>query len=231
MTDRPTTPEALLSAAYAEMRVSDAQGTEHEVNSQIPPAFAAALTRTVEREAPMVAVEVGMAFGFSSLAILAGLPEGGELISIDPFHDHYHRIGKTQVERSTRAGAHRLIEEPNFLALPRLLEQGLTIDFAYIDGMHTFDYVALDAFYLDKMLRVGGVLVFNDCGFRSIHKFLKYFGKHRHYAELDVGLARDCRGGNPLITLVRTIEGRSNQDRYFRKLDTWEPEHNEFHRF
>ena len=83
----------------------------------------------------------------------------------------------------------------------------------------------------DKLLRVGGVLAFNDCGFRSIHKFLRFFRQHRHYEELDAGLPADYRGGNPLITLARRIEGRSNQDRYFRKLDRWEGEHNYFRRF
>lgn len=97
--------------------------------------------------------------------------------------------------------------------------------------MHTFDYVALDAFYLDKTLKVGGVLAFNDCGFRSIHKFLKYFRRHRHYKEIEVGLSPDYRGRNPLVTAVRRLEGRSNHDRYFRKLDTWEPEHTYFRNF
>ena len=81
------------------------------------------------------------------------------------------------------------------------------------------------------VLILGGVIGFNDCGFRSIHKFLKFFRSHRHYQELSSGLTADFRGANSAITVLRRLEGRSNQDRYFRKLDAWEPEHNFFRRF
>ncbi len=104
-------------------------------------------------------------------------------------------------------------------------------DLVYIDGMHTFDYVALDAFYAHKLVRAGGIVAFNDCGFRSIHKFLRYFVKHREYEEIDVGLEPDYRGGNALITASRRLTGRSNQDRYFRKKSDWEPPHNFFRTF
>lgn len=231
MTTAPRAPQDLLAEIYATGRAADASGVEREINSQISPAFSRALAGVVTREQPQLVVEVGMACGLSSLSILSALPQGGRLISIDPFHDHYWRLGKTLVERSTRASAHELVEEPDCLALPRLLAEGHQVDLAYIDGMHTFDYVALDAFYLDKMLKVGGVLAFNDCGFRSIHKFLKYFRQHRHYEEIGVGLSPDYRGRNPLVTAVRRLEGRSNHDRYFRKLDSWEPEHTYFRNF
>lgn len=224
-------PESLLAKAYETLKVTDGEGVEREINSQIPVAYARALTELVRKEQPKLVVEVGMACGFSSLAILEGLPEGGKLVSIDPYHGDYHRIGEALVQRSDRAAAHQLVEEPDFFALPKMLERGDVVDLAYIDGMHTFDYVALDAFYLDKLVKVGGIIAFNDCGFRSIHKFLKYFVKHRHYQELDVGLAPDYRGRNPLVTLVRRITGRSSHDRYFRKLDTWEPAHNYFRSF
>jgi predicted O-methyltransferase YrrM len=225
------TPAQLLSQAHASGRVIDAGGVERRVNSEISPRLSDALTRLVAREQPRLVVEVGMACGFSSLAILSALPDGGKLISIDPYHGDYHRIGETLVQRSDRADAHQLVEEPDFLALPKMVEDGLVVDLAYIDGMHTFDYVALDAFYCDKLVRPGGIIAFNDCGFRSIHKFLKYFVRHRHYEEIDVGLEPDYQGRNALVSAWRRIEGRSSSDRYFRKLDSWEPEHNFFRSF
>lgn len=231
MPDAPRPPADLLAEAYARSAVVDGEGVERAINSQIPPAYARALTETVRREQPNLVVEIGMACGFSSLAILSALPENGRLVSVDPYHGDYHRIGETLVCRSTRAASHQLVEEPDYLALPRMVEQGWQVDMAYIDGMHTFDYVALDAFYLDKLLRVGGVLAFNDCGFRSINKFLKYFVNHRHYEEIDVGLTPDYRGRNPLVTAWRRLEKRSSHDRYFRKLDSWEPEHTFFRNF
>jgi len=41
-------------------------------------------------------------------------------------------------------------EDFDFKVLPRLLESGKKIDFAYIDGWHTFDYTLLDWCYIDR---------------------------------------------------------------------------------
>jgi Methyltransferase domain len=49
-----------------------------------------------------------------------------------------------------------------------------TFDFAFVDGMHTFDYVFTDFFYIDKMLPVGGVIVFDDVYYPSIRKLCRY---------------------------------------------------------
>lgn len=217
-------PQSILDAALA--------GEFGELQGNIPRAFATALTAMVRREKPVLCIEVGMAYGISTLAILEGLGEGGHLISIDPFQNSdFGGFGLDLVARTSAAAQHELIEAPDYLALPRLLEEGRRPDFAYIDGMHTFDYVLLDGFFVDKLLPVGGVAAFNDCGFRSIHKYLQFFRRYRQYEELDSGLAADYRGGNPAITALRTLQRRSNQDRYFRKLSEIEPEHNFFRNF
>lgn len=202
------------------------------IDAAIEPRLARALRAEIARSEPKLAIEIGMANGILTLAILAGLPPGGRLISIDPFQDtQWHGAGKELVARCDRAKNHTVVTEPDYLALPTLIREGVTVDFAYIDGMHTFDYVSLDAFYIDKLLPVGGVIAFNDCGFRSIHKFLKLFRSHRRYEEIDVGLTPDYRGRNPLVSWARRLSGRSNQDRYFRKLEQWEPPHNFFRQF
>ena len=226
------TPADLLAGMYSTQTATDSHGRSVSIRGTIEQHFANALTEVVRANDARVVLEVGMAFGASSLAILAGLPHDGQLVSIDPFQsEHYDGVGVAMIAKSTRASSHRLVERPNYLALPHLLEEGLAPDLVYIDGNHNFDYVALDAFYADKLLRVGGVIGFNDCGFRSVHKFLRYFRKHRRYDEIDSGLSPNYRGKNPLITMVRTAEGRSNQDRYFRKREEWEPSHNTFWRF
>ncbi len=225
-TENPIPASQLLDLRLAE---SEAVGAIH---AAIEPRLAIALRDQVSRLKPKTAIEIGMANGISTLAILAGLPAGSRLISIDPYQDtEWASAGRKLVARSDRAADHLILTEPDYLALPALLRDGAIVDFAYVDGMHTFDYVTLDAFFVDKLLPLGGVVAFNDCGFRSIHKFLKMFQSHRKYEELDVGLVPDYRGRNPLVTAVRRITGRSNQDRYFRKLEQWEPPHNFFKPF
>ena len=225
------TPAVLLDRLITSGVTLDSAGNIVNLKANISRGFATALTKVVRENGVKNVVEVGLAFGTSALAILEGLPPGGKLISIDPFHEQLGRVGEILIARSTRATDHELIEAPSHVALPRLLERGIAPDLVYIDGAHTFDYVALDAFYSDKLLKPGGIIGFNDCGFRSIHKFLKYFRKHRHYEEIDVGLPSKFSGRNPLVTAYRMIERRSDQDRYFRKIDDWEPEHNYFRQF
>ena len=140
-----------------------------------------ALYRTVRQLRPKVCLQIGLAHGLSALAIGSAIKDNnqGRLFSVDPFQTKdFHGIGNKCLELSGLAGQHELVEELDYLALPRLLADGLRVDFAYIDGWHTFDHVLLDCFYCDKMLQVGGVVAFNDCGWRAVHKSLSFVKSH-----------------------------------------------------
>ena len=192
----------------------------------IGPVLAEGLYRTVRREAPRSVVEVGMACGASTIAILTALEANGgegQLISVDPFqHQNWHGQGVENVVKARLAHRHRLVEEFDYLALGDLLRQGLEVDFAYIDGRHNFDYTLLDFFFLDKMLRVGGLVGFNDCHYRAVEKVASFVMSHRRYEEEDIGL--------PPRRIVRAqwhrLIGRwvNPNDRYFRKRESWEPD-------
>lgn len=194
-----------------------------------------ALYETVRKRRPRRVIEVGLAYGASTLAILAGLRDSGSdgiLTSIDPFQKKdWRNIGLANVERAGHRDRHRLIEKPSFLALPELLQGGESCDFGYIDGWHTFDYALVDFFYLDKMCPVGGVIGFNDCGWRAVHKVTRFVKTHRKYVELDVGFRGGYRGRNVVSTIVRYLEGRRGNDRYFEKAEAGEPNWNFFARF
>jgi len=220
-----------------------AQGQAVPFHSGIRIDYAEALYRQVVARRPSVVVEIGMAHGVSSLAILTALAANGSghLISIDPYQQsHWGSCGRTAIERAGYREQHEMITEPDWVALPDLWRKGMRVDFGYIDGSHAFDYALLDTFYLDKLLPPGGVLAFNDCGLPAIEKVILYLQSHRHYTELDVGL-RFVRGHpfglgnalrNPLLLprlLTRLTPAnfatwrRPHQDRYFEKQDDWQP--------
>jgi hypothetical protein len=175
-----------------------------------------------------------MAYGASSLAILTALKEvgeGGQLISIDPSQTNgWHGIGTNNLVRAGLADAHRLIEQLDYVALPQLLQEKLTFDLAYIDGWHTFDHALLDFFYIDKMLSPRGTVGFNDCGFPSVFKAIRFVQTHRNYRELDVGLPPRYYGGM-LRSLAKRIIGRNASDRYFEKVSEHSEAHNFYARF
>jgi predicted O-methyltransferase YrrM len=139
-----------------------ANGKQIPIMSNLSAELAEALYQTVLKVRPAAAIEVGMAFGVSSLAILTALRDigqSGKLITIDPHQStDWANCGRCAVDRAGLSGWHELIEGFDYTVLPRLLESGCKIDFAYIDGWHTFDYALLDWWYVDKILRVDGVV-------------------------------------------------------------------------
>src|SRR4051812_49170872 len=88
------------------------------------------------------ALEIGMARASSSVAIISALPAGGRLTSIDPFQlrekDGYGGAGVKVVAEAGYADRHTLLAEYDYLALPRLLNEGRQFRFVFIDGYHAF---------------------------------------------------------------------------------------------
>ena len=74
-----------------------------------------------------------------------------------------------------------LREEGSEFALPQLLKEGAVLDFAFIDGWHTFDHVLVDFFYINRMLRVGGIVAFDDVDFPAIERVLKHVATYPCY--------------------------------------------------
>ena len=97
------------------------------VHSHIHPAYAEGLYDMVRRARPALAVEVGMGFGVSTLAILTALRDGGRgrLISVDPKQTSYFEgCGRLAVTRAGLGDRHELVEDYDYNALPRLLASG-----------------------------------------------------------------------------------------------------------
>ena len=59
--------------------------------------------------------------------------------------------------------------------------EGVHVDFAFIDGWHTFDFALVDFFYVDRLLRCGGVVVLDDTDFPSVWKLCRYIITNRGY--------------------------------------------------
>jgi predicted O-methyltransferase YrrM len=224
-----------------------------KVPTNIPLSYAEALYRAVLQSKPSVVVEIGMCFGFSSLAILSALRAAGgngRLISIDPIQSTYWASGGIRnIQEAELRDRHELIEDYSYNALPRLLASGLRIDFGYVDGSHAFDDAIIDGLYIDKMLNVGGVIGFNDAGWPSVSKVVRFLLAYRKYVELDVGLRWTEVDLDlplkPILTRVwwivrmwrRLAEKNpySNHklapDRYLKKVEEWQPRDDYFVQF
>jgi predicted O-methyltransferase YrrM len=224
-------PNPVLQAMYDTNEALDQTDAPVSLDSHLPELYAVALYDAVKRHAPVTVLEVGMAYGTATLAILTALnelpkPASRKLISLDPKQSSDWRgVAISNVRRCGLSHMHELLEEFDYLGLPTLLRRNVKLDFAYIDGWHTFDYVLLDLFYIDKMLRPGGIVAFNDCDWPAVEKVIGYLKTHRVYTELETGLPVSYNDGTRWGTLRRKLTHRPyvQPDRYFRKESMEEP--------
>ncbi len=155
----------------------------------------------------------------------AGQAGRAKLISLDPGQTKWaFNVGRHVIARSGFEPWHEFIEDYDYNALPALMARGIKADLGYIDGWHTFDYTLLDIFYIDKLLRPGGIMGINDGGQRPVARAIRWLLTHRRYEEIDVGLAPDYKSRLPGGALIKRWQGRNNADRYFRKVEQWEPD-------
>jgi predicted O-methyltransferase YrrM len=150
---------------------------------------------------PKVNLEVGLAFGISALYICDALRirEGTQHIAIDPYQHECgatvripdspstrgswgNGIGMANLRRAGFGDIVQLIEKPSHLALPELEMAGREVDLAFIDGMHLFDFALIDFFYIDHMLRVGGIIAFDDVWLPAVRKVCRFVATNRPYS-------------------------------------------------
>jgi predicted O-methyltransferase YrrM len=181
----------LLDRIYATGKVEDARGRALEaLPTGLPRAHTEELARLVRDEGAESTLETGMAVGLSTLAICGVHAERnrGQHVAIDPFQStDWRSIGRLNVRRAGLEDRVRLIEEPSELALPRLVEEGLELDLALIDGLHLFDHTLVDFFFIDRMLCDGGLVVFHDTWMPAVAAAVDYVRANRAYLDVAAG--------------------------------------------
>lgn len=220
-------PNEVLRSILTNRRVIHADGTSERLHSETSGEECLAMYQFLRDNPPDVAIEVGMAYGVSSLAILTALEDNqrGRLISIDPYpgFEHIRQSAVMAISQAGMSHRHTHLHTTSELALPQLIGEGMQPDFVYIDGHHGFDHAFVDFFFADQMLRTGGTIAFDDSQWRSVHRVIQYLVRHRHYEELQVGLSKSFASANLAHHVYKRIQNRFGPSRYFRKTDDWKP--------
>jgi predicted O-methyltransferase YrrM len=202
----PLSMNPILTQLIDTGRIKSPSGEIVEVKSQISVQAGEFLQWVISEVKPKISLEVGLGYGVASLFICEALAKvkAERHIVIDPFQfgersleyaaesdESMARLGKKQthfaglgMHNLKQAGYEELIEFydlPSFRALPQLEAEGRKVDFAFVDGWHTFDYVMVDFFYIDRLLRVGGVVIFDDLLWRPVHRPCRYIVTNRAY--------------------------------------------------
>ncbi len=230
---------ALLDTIYQTGQVEQPDGESRSCFPvSVPRDSATALYEVVKQQELDRTLEVGLAYGLSALSICQAHEDKGrgQHIAIDPKQsDKWQAIGVENVRRAGLDHRFEFLEDTSDRALPRLAAEGRRIDFAFIDGLHLFDYALVDFFYVDKMLEVGGFLAMDDLWMPAMRKVVSYILTNRSYERVrplagrpPLGLAigrvgrrflRDPLGGNLNLKLIPSnlifLRKADNDSRYW----------------
>src|ERR1700744_5198036 len=134
-----------MSVAYAETATVAAKPLSAAVDRPhgMQAREIAILCRIAREEKCRTILEIGMANGSSTVALLKTLDEvgGGTVTSIDPFQNQgangidYGIAGQgiRNVQSSGFADRHRLMEEYDYIAMPQLVAEKAQFDMVFID--------------------------------------------------------------------------------------------------
>jgi len=176
----------------------------------VTPNTAKVLYDFVRAVKPARTLEVGMAYGISTLCICQAHQDNGAgagcHIVIDPYQEEsFKGAGLANLERASLKDMLRFYQARSDEVLPELSARGERIDFAFIDGNHHFDYALVDFFFIDKILNVGGHVAFDDLWMRSVRSVVSFVLKNTSYKLVRASSAHSPAVGRRLLILGHRI--------------------------
>lgn len=163
-----------------------ADGDKHPIDPSIGihPAEGIWIYELCRQLKPDATLEIGLAYGFSTLYFLAALAENrhGRHSSIDPYQrsapGRWGGIGLT-LGRRLGGERFRFIEERSFAALTHLADNSERFDIIFIDGRHFFDFVLTEFTLSAELCSAGGYMIFHDMWLPSIQRAVAFIRANR----------------------------------------------------
>lgn len=160
--------------------VYDDAGKAYRLHSHTRKEQGLFLQNIIRKIKPEKSIEVGLAYGISTLFICEALRENkiGHHYVMDPYQRQWHNIGLKNIHDAGYDDIVDFYEEPADRLLSNFFLKNVKIDFAYLDGSKVFDVVFFNIYILSKIMNVGGVLVLDDCTFPGIKKVVRFLNVH-----------------------------------------------------
>ncbi len=148
-------------------------------------------------------LEIGFAYGYSTIWILDAhrVHPNAVHIAVDPFEKTgWDGIGLRAIEQLSYVPktCFRWMENPSIHALTSLIRDGELFDLIYIDGAHLFDYIMVDMFLCDKLLKPEGLMILDDMWLGAVQRAVRFTEANRAYvreqnAESNIAVLRKLR--------------------------------------
>jgi|SRR5580658_9760678 predicted O-methyltransferase YrrM len=174
---------ALLEEIFKTKKFKTSGNEVIGVHSETSKAQCEFLQRLIRENNFSSCIEIGFAFGMSTLAIVEEVAKrNGHHTVIDKFEvTEWGGYGLDLIKQAGYEKDLTFIEEYCYAVLPRLVASGEQFDFAYLDSTKLLDWLLVDFFYLDKMLKIGGIVVFDDVPYPAIRKLMRYIVQYPSY--------------------------------------------------
>jgi predicted O-methyltransferase YrrM len=136
----------------------------------------------VRKVKPKRTLEVGFAYGVSTMYFLAALQANGfgSHIAIDPFElQEWKGIGLMKVKEVKMEDSFEFIPERSHPALAKLADKKLTFDVMFIDGAHLYDIAFADFVLADALCPKQGYILLHDTWMGSVQRIISFIEKNR----------------------------------------------------
>lgn len=164
-----------LDAALAERIASDYGRNPHTQDTSVSLAEANAIARCVAGFKLERTLEIGLAHAGSSAAIIAAKRHAGfqtKHVALDPYQrSHSESRGLEVLQALGYADDLDYREEFSERYLPASTE---VFDFILVDGGHGLGQAMVDAFFSDRLLRIGGFMAVDDIYLKTTAQSLRY---------------------------------------------------------
>lgn len=189
-----------LLSMYRTERQVGIDGQRHAIDemTRISPSQGLWLYELCLSTKPTQTLEIGMAYGYSTLFFLAALDKNqcGHHTAIDPFQrTSWHGIGLAHVQAviPDSGQAFRLIESRSDQSSVDLTRANSSFEVIYIDGNHRFDDVLVDFYLYAPLCAMRGHIVLDDMWMPSIQTVADFVRTNRtDFKEIPTEVANIC---------------------------------------
>jgi len=149
---------------------------------------------------PGSTLEIGMAYGYSTLYFLAAIARNqtGHHTAVDPFQiSYWHGIGlahaNSHLPTAGKDSVFCFIEDRSDRVATDLARSNSRFDLIFIDGNHCFDAVLVDFYLYAPLCAIGGRIVFDDLWMSSVQTVVAFLRTNRtDFVELTVDEPNVC---------------------------------------
>lgn len=157
------------------------------------------LTKLIEKYRPTNILQIGCAYGISSLWIESAADYLHNHTIVEILPENIKKTKKNLKEFGLGSNIH-FIEGFSQVELGKLLKRGLQYDFIFHDGDERFDGLMADVFFIQKLLKLKGLYVQRNLWNPSIREVIAFVLSNYKYKILEINQAESL--------LLKNIEMR-----------------------